>query len=128
MSKFVPDSMNLISSLLVWLRMIDVFCYSCTVIQVWGTLIMQKRYHGPDYLLAFLVTLGCSVFILYPVIVGSLSECDHFLSKNKQWVPIFNDLMLHVDGTVIFLFGSKKGFYCGHVYKVAWVRSEDIII
>lgn len=90
--------------------MIDVFCYSGTVIQVWGTLIMQKRYQAPDYLLAFLVTLGCSVFILYPVIVGSLSVCDHFLS--------IYGLMLHVDGTVIFLFGSKEGFYCGHVKKV----------
>lgn len=28
---------------------------------------MQKRYRGPDYLLAFLVTVGCSFFILYPV-------------------------------------------------------------
>lgn len=36
-------------------------------LQVWGTLIMQKRYRGPDYLLAFLVTVGCSFFILYPV-------------------------------------------------------------
>ncbi|KAH1145490.1 hypothetical protein GLYMA_15G041700v4 [Glycine max] len=34
--------------------------------EVWGALIMQKRYQGPDYLLAFLITLGCSVFILYP--------------------------------------------------------------
>ncbi len=38
------------------------------IIQVWGTLIMQKKYQGRDYMLAFLVTLGCSVFILYPVI------------------------------------------------------------
>ncbi|KAK1312906.1 UDP-galactose/UDP-glucose transporter 5 [Acorus calamus] len=34
--------------------------------EVWGTLIMQKRYYGKDYLLAVLVTLGCSLFILYP--------------------------------------------------------------
>lgn len=27
---------------------------------------MQKRYKGPDYSIAFLVTLGCSIFILYP--------------------------------------------------------------
>ncbi|KAL5169426.1 UDP-galactose/UDP-glucose transporter 5 [Glycine soja] len=33
---------------------------------VWGTAIMQKRYRETDYLLAFVVTLGCSVFILYP--------------------------------------------------------------
>lgn len=75
--QFVVDSMSPISSFLI-----DIFCYSCTfnhsifllwfVIQVWGAIIMQKRYHGPDYLLAFLVTLGCSVFILYPVIIGSL--------------------------------------------------------
>ncbi|XP_057449112.1 UDP-galactose/UDP-glucose transporter 5-like isoform X1 [Lotus japonicus] len=41
-------------------------CAKMIPVMVWGTLIMQKRYKGPDYLLAFLVTLGCSVFILYP--------------------------------------------------------------
>ncbi|KAF6148840.1 hypothetical protein GIB67_014211 [Kingdonia uniflora] len=34
--------------------------------QVWGTIIMQKKYKGQDYLFAVLVTLGCSLFILYP--------------------------------------------------------------
>ncbi|KAE9587927.1 hypothetical protein Lal_00003238 [Lupinus albus] len=42
-------------------------CAKMIPVMVWGTLIMQKKYHAPDYLLAFLVTLGCSVFILYPV-------------------------------------------------------------
>lgn len=28
---------------------------------------MQKVYKAPDYLLAFLVMLGCALFILYPV-------------------------------------------------------------
>lgn len=37
--------------------------------QIWGTLIMQKRYKGYDYFLALLVTLGCSIFILFPVMV-----------------------------------------------------------
>ncbi|KAL5082467.1 hypothetical protein RYX36_010888 [Vicia faba] len=41
-------------------------CAKMIPVMVWGTIIMQKRYKGPDYLLAFLVTLGCSVFILYP--------------------------------------------------------------
>ncbi|MED6181850.1 UDP-galactose/UDP-glucose transporter 5 [Stylosanthes scabra] len=41
-------------------------CAKMIPVMVWGTLIMQKRYQGPDYLFAFLVTLGCSVFILYP--------------------------------------------------------------
>ncbi|KAK7272092.1 hypothetical protein RJT34_28485 [Clitoria ternatea] len=41
-------------------------CAKMIPVMVWGTLIMQKRYQGPDYLLAFLVTLGCSVFILFP--------------------------------------------------------------
>ncbi|KAK7335752.1 hypothetical protein VNO80_27770 [Phaseolus coccineus] len=41
-------------------------CAKMIPVMVWGAIIMQKRYHGPDYLLAFLVTLGCSVFILYP--------------------------------------------------------------
>ncbi|KAE8038983.1 hypothetical protein FH972_011440 [Carpinus fangiana] len=41
-------------------------CAKMIPVMVWGTLIMQKTYRGPDYLLAFLVTLGCSIFILYP--------------------------------------------------------------
>ncbi|KAL5156918.1 UDP-galactose/UDP-glucose transporter 5B [Glycine soja] len=41
-------------------------CAKTIPVMVWGALIMQKRYQGPDYLLAFLITLGCSVFILYP--------------------------------------------------------------
>ncbi|KAJ9698327.1 hypothetical protein PVL29_007419 [Vitis rotundifolia] len=41
-------------------------CAKMIPVMVWGTLIMQKRYRGPDYLLAFLVTVGCSFFILYP--------------------------------------------------------------
>ncbi|CAH2065300.1 unnamed protein product [Thlaspi arvense] len=41
-------------------------CAKMIPVMVWGTLIMQKRYRGFDYLGAFLVTLGCSVFILFP--------------------------------------------------------------
>lgn len=41
-------------------------CAKMIPVMVWGTLIMQKRYRGPDYLFAVLVTLGCSIFILYP--------------------------------------------------------------
>ncbi|XP_031247526.1 UDP-galactose/UDP-glucose transporter 5B-like [Pistacia vera] len=41
-------------------------CAKMIPVMIWGTIIMQKRYKGPDYLFAFLVTLGCSVFILFP--------------------------------------------------------------
>ncbi|KAJ8642310.1 hypothetical protein MRB53_019004 [Persea americana] len=41
-------------------------CAKMIPVMVWGTLIMQKRYKGQDYLLAVLVTFGCSIFILYP--------------------------------------------------------------
>ncbi|CAH9114406.1 unnamed protein product [Cuscuta epithymum] len=41
-------------------------CAKMIPVMIWGTLIMQKKYQGQDYLLAFLVTLGCSLFILYP--------------------------------------------------------------
>ncbi|XP_038706925.1 UDP-galactose/UDP-glucose transporter 5 isoform X2 [Tripterygium wilfordii] len=41
-------------------------CAKMIPVMVWGTMIMQKRYVGPDYLLAFLVTVGCSIFILFP--------------------------------------------------------------
>ncbi|KMT05325.1 hypothetical protein BVRB_7g174600 [Beta vulgaris subsp. vulgaris] len=41
-------------------------CAKMIPVMVWGTLIMQKRYKGLDYMWAVLVTIGCSVFILYP--------------------------------------------------------------
>eukprot|EP00262_Sarcandra_glabra_P005296 TRINITY_DN16711_c0_g2_i1.p1 TRINITY_DN16711_c0_g2~~TRINITY_DN16711_c0_g2_i1.p1 ORF type:complete len:339 (+),score=12.59 TRINITY_DN16711_c0_g2_i1:288-1304(+) len=41
-------------------------CAKMIPVMVWGTLIMQKRYNGQDYSFAVLVTLGCSLFILYP--------------------------------------------------------------
>ncbi|KAJ6792018.1 UDP-galactose/UDP-glucose transporter 5B-like isoform X1 [Iris pallida] len=41
-------------------------CAKMIPVMVWGTLIMQKKYNGKDYLFALLVTLGCSFFILYP--------------------------------------------------------------
>lgn len=43
-------------------------CAKMIPVMVWGTIIMQKRYKGRDYLLAVLVTLGCSIFILYPAV------------------------------------------------------------
>lgn len=41
-------------------------CAKMIPVMVWGTIIMQKKYRGNDYFLAFLVTVGCSIFILYP--------------------------------------------------------------
>ncbi|KAK4785053.1 hypothetical protein SAY86_001742 [Trapa natans] len=41
-------------------------CAKMIPVMAWGTLIMRKKYRGPDYLLAFLVTVGCAIFILYP--------------------------------------------------------------
>ncbi|KAL2508487.1 UDP-galactose/UDP-glucose transporter 5B [Forsythia ovata] len=41
-------------------------CAKMIPVMIWGTVIMQKKYNGRDYLLAFLVTLGCSLFILFP--------------------------------------------------------------
>ncbi|GJW01532.1 UDP-galactose/UDP-glucose transporter 5B-like protein [Tanacetum coccineum] len=41
-------------------------CAKMIPVMIWGTIIMQKKYKGPDYFLAVLVTLGCSLFILFP--------------------------------------------------------------
>ncbi|XP_044483487.1 UDP-galactose/UDP-glucose transporter 5B-like [Mangifera indica] len=41
-------------------------CAKMIPVMIWGTIIMQKRYKGSDYLFALLVTLGCSIFILFP--------------------------------------------------------------
>ncbi|XP_030506344.2 UDP-galactose/UDP-glucose transporter 5B [Cannabis sativa] len=41
-------------------------CAKMIPVMVWGTIIMQKKYKGQDYFFAFLVTVGCSIFILYP--------------------------------------------------------------
>ncbi|KAG0460788.1 hypothetical protein HPP92_021085 [Vanilla planifolia] len=42
-------------------------CAKMIPVMVWSTIIMQKKYIGRDYFFALLVTLGCSLFILYPV-------------------------------------------------------------
>ncbi|XWS71738.1 hypothetical protein CRYUN_Cryun03dG0164300 [Craigia yunnanensis] len=41
-------------------------CVKMIPVMIRGTFIMQKTYKGFDYLVAFLVTLGCSIFILFP--------------------------------------------------------------
>ncbi|XP_059626673.1 UDP-galactose/UDP-glucose transporter 5-like isoform X2 [Cornus florida] len=41
-------------------------CAKMIPVMLWSTVIMQKRYKMPDYMLAFLVMLGCAIFILYP--------------------------------------------------------------
>ncbi|KAJ8769029.1 hypothetical protein K2173_024025 [Erythroxylum novogranatense] len=40
-------------------------CAKMIPVMIWGTVIMQKKYKGMNYLKAFLVTLGCSIFILF---------------------------------------------------------------
>lgn len=41
-------------------------CAKMIPVMIWSTFIMQKVYKARDYLLAFLVMLGCALFILYP--------------------------------------------------------------
>lgn len=41
-------------------------CAKMIPVMIWSTIIMQKVYKAQDYLLAFLVMLGCALFILYP--------------------------------------------------------------
>lgn len=48
---------------------------------------MQKKYKGHDYLLAFLVTLGCSIFILYPVMTVALFS--NSLPDSRLFCPFF---------------------------------------
>lgn len=91
--------------------------FSFLFLQVWGTLIMQKRYKGQDYLLAVLVTFGCSIFILYPVITsfGVLQSdyiysasvgvcCVHSISCNLIWSFIIWLNLLFVCMCVCFSF------------------------
>lgn len=42
-------------------------CAKMIPVMIWGTIIMRKKYGGKDYFFAVIVTLGCSLFILYPV-------------------------------------------------------------
>ncbi|KAL6275942.1 hypothetical protein ACE6H2_019543 [Prunus campanulata] len=51
-------------------------CAKMIPVMVWGTIIMQKKYKGQDYLLAFLVTVGCSIFILYPAGSSEIGPSD----------------------------------------------------
>ncbi|KAL3518259.1 hypothetical protein ACH5RR_020848 [Cinchona calisaya] len=47
-------------------------CAKMIPVMLWGTIIMQKKYFMKDYALAFLVTVGCSIFILFPA-AGDIS-------------------------------------------------------
>ncbi|KAL7173503.1 hypothetical protein ACSBR2_032878 [Camellia fascicularis] len=47
-------------------------CAKMIPVMLWSTVIMQKVYRARDYLLAFLVMLGCALFILYPA-AGDIS-------------------------------------------------------
>ncbi|KAM3406389.1 hypothetical protein ACQJBY_000467 [Aegilops geniculata] len=41
-------------------------CAKMIPVMIWGTIIMKKKYGGKDYFFAVIVTMGCSLFILYP--------------------------------------------------------------
>lgn len=41
-------------------------CAKMMPVMIWSTIIMQKKYKAFDYFFAFLVMLGCALFILYP--------------------------------------------------------------
>ncbi|KAI5666097.1 hypothetical protein M9H77_15950 [Catharanthus roseus] len=41
-------------------------CAKMIPVMIWGTVIMQKKYNMHDYMFAFLVMVGCSIFILFP--------------------------------------------------------------
>ncbi|KAL6505844.1 UDP-galactose/UDP-glucose transporter 5 [Orobanche hederae] len=47
-------------------------CAKMIPVMIWGTAIMQKKYTGRDYLFAILVTVGCSIFMLFPA-AGDIS-------------------------------------------------------
>ncbi|MFS7986757.1 putative UAA transporter [Helianthus anomalus] len=57
-------------------------CAKMIPVMIWGTLIMQKKYKGPDYILALLVTLGCSLFIIFP----GASELSSFRKERESTV------------------------------------------
>ncbi|KAK3140903.1 hypothetical protein QOZ80_5AG0407520 [Eleusine coracana subsp. coracana] len=40
-------------------------CAKMIPVMIWGTVIMRKKYGGKDYFFAIIVTMGCSLFILY---------------------------------------------------------------
>ncbi|KAK9139684.1 hypothetical protein Scep_009365 [Stephania cephalantha] len=58
-------------------------CAKMIPVMVWGTVIMQKKYRGQDYLFALLVTVGCSLFILYPA-AGDISPYNKG-RENTVW-------------------------------------------
>ncbi|KAL0457733.1 UNVERIFIED_CONTAM: UDP-galactose/UDP-glucose transporter 5B [Sesamum latifolium] len=64
-------------------------CAKMIPVMIWGTVIMQKKYTGRDYLFAFLVTLGCSIFILFPA-EGDISP----YSRGRESTVLGVSLML----------------------------------
>lgn len=65
--------------------------------KVWGTIIMQKKYKGQDYFFVFLVTLGCSIFILYPVMTTSLVSDQGLIllldPSSCMWIVLYAEIM-----------------------------------
>ena len=61
-------------------------------LQVWGTFIMQKRYKGLDYTWAVLVTIGCSISILYPVSIMMFFQFCVLVIFFKDLTMVVNDI------------------------------------
>jgi hypothetical protein len=57
---------------------------------------MRKKYGGKDYIFAVIVTLGCSLFILYPVI-----HISSFLLCCCKSIKTFADIDNALDRTPI---------------------------
>ncbi|KAF3617316.1 UDP-galactose/UDP-glucose transporter 5B [Capsicum annuum] len=76
-------------------------CAKMIPVMIWGAIIMQKKYQGQDYLFAFLVTMGCSLFILYQSIppVFWTAKGDKALPRQeaRRSPPFESDLDVKVE-------------------------------
>ncbi|CAI9105296.1 OLC1v1004189C1 [Oldenlandia corymbosa var. corymbosa] len=51
-------------------------------VMIWGSFIMQKKYHFQDYLITLMVTVGCFIFIFFPA-AGDISP--HNGKESTVW-------------------------------------------
>ncbi|KAL0390462.1 UNVERIFIED_CONTAM: UDP-galactose/UDP-glucose transporter 5 [Sesamum calycinum] len=93
-------------------------CAKMIPVMIWGTVIMQKKYTGRDYLFAFFVTLGCSIFILFPVKILEMLDMYLFLqtelAKESFWkweeAKSWDSFVLHERATEEILMPSLNRY------------------
>ncbi|GMP89202.1 hypothetical protein CsSME_00040876 [Camellia sinensis var. sinensis] len=104
-------------------------CAKMIPVMLWSTVIMQNVYRARDYLLAFLVMLGCALFILYPA-AGDISPYNRGRESTVWGVSLMVGYLgycfLNSFPVIIFLFVNFIIISWYHVLFLCFFRAGDI--